>query len=84
MVVLYFDWEYIWRGGVREKYYIMMVLVDLTENEIRKYTSKAADVTFDMEMDYGIRFSPVIENEAHFTKWVDSLPYYKNVSEEGV
>ncbi|MCH1971984.1 hypothetical protein MCI89_06465 [Muricomes sp. OA1] len=62
----------------------MMVLVDLTENEIRKYTSKAADVTFDMEMDYGIRFSPVIENEAHFTKWVDSLPYYKNVSEEGV
>ncbi|WP_373212264.1 nucleotidyltransferase domain-containing protein [Ruminococcus sp. 5_1_39BFAA] len=62
----------------------IMVLTDYSEDEIRRITSAVADLSFDMEMDYGIRFSPVIENEDHFTKWVKYLPYYRNVSEEGV
>lgn len=62
----------------------IMILTDYSDAEIRRITSAVADLSFHIEMDYGIRFSPVIENENHFTKWVNYLPYYRNVSEEGV
>ena len=33
---------------------------------------------------YGVDISPVITNTEHFNYWVDNLPYYRNVRDEGV
>ena len=62
----------------------IMILVDLSETEIKKFENRVYDVAFEIEMDTGVDISPVIKNKNQFEFWVDTLPYYKNVREEGV
>ena len=62
----------------------IMILVDLPETEIKKIENDVYDVAFEMEINTGINISPVIKNRAQFEYWVDTLPFYKNIKEEGV
>lgn len=62
----------------------VMILVDLTEEEIKKIESDVYDLAFEIEMNTGIDFSPVIKSNAQYEYWADVLPYYRNVREEGV
>ena len=62
----------------------IMILVDLSETEIKKFENRVYDVAFEIEMDTGVDISPVIKNKNQFEYWVVTLPYYKNVREEGV
>ena len=62
----------------------IMILVDLPEVEIKKIENRVYDVAFEIEMDTGVDISPVIKNKDQFEYWADTLPYYRNVREEGV
>lgn len=62
----------------------VMILVKISENNIRDYTDDVADCAFEYLMKYGVDISPVVKNEEHFNYWVDSLPYYRNIRDEGV
>jgi len=62
----------------------IMLLVKLSEEEIRKFRNDVSDCAFEYLIKYGIDLSPVIMNETHFNYWVDSVPYYRNVRDEGV
>lgn len=62
----------------------IMILVDLPEAEIKKIENDIYDVAFEIEINTGINISPVIKNRAQFEYWVDTLPYYRNVRDEGV
>ncbi len=62
----------------------VMILVNVEESKISQYMDQVADCAFDYFMKYGVDISPVIKNEEHFNEWVDSLPYYRNVRNEGV
>lgn len=35
-------------------------------------------------MKYGVDISPVITNIDHFDYWVDNMPFYRNIRDEGV
>ena len=35
-------------------------------------------------MNTGIVLSPVIKNEEQYEYWVDTLPFYRNVRDEGI
>jgi hypothetical protein len=35
-------------------------------------------------MKYGVDISPVVNNHEHFEYWVDTLPYFRNVRDEGL
>lgn len=61
-----------------------MVLVNLLLEEIEKIEEAIFDLVFDMEMEHGIHISPIIKNEEQFEYWVDILPFYRNVRNEGV
>ena len=61
----------------------VMILVSLEEEEIKKISDWISDLAFDFMMKYGIDISPVITNIDHFNYWVDNLPYYRNVRDEG-
>jgi len=39
---------------------------------------------FEVEMSTGIELSPIIKNEEQYEYWVDTLPFYRNVRDEGV
>ena len=62
----------------------VMILVTLTEERIKKISDEISDMAFEYLMKFGVDISPVITNIDHFNYWVDNLPYYRNVRDEGV
>lgn len=62
----------------------IMVLVKTPEDRIRMYMDQVSDCAFEYLMKYEIDISPVVKNEEHFNYWVDNLPYYRNIRDEGV
>ena len=62
----------------------IMLLVSLGEEEIKKISDQISDLAFDFMMKYGVDISPIITNIDHFNYWVDNLPFYRNVRDEGV
>lgn len=62
----------------------VMVLVKFSPEEIEKIEESVFDLAFDIEMEHGIHISPIIKNEDQFEYWVDVLPFYRNVRNEGV
>ena len=66
------------RGDFRENSDIdIMILVKMSDEEIRL-------VKNDIEINTGIEFSPIIKNEDQYEYWIDTLPFYRNVRDEGV
>jgi hypothetical protein len=59
-------------------------MVKISEEHIRDYADEVSDCAFDYLMKYGVDISPVVKNESHFNYWVENLPYYRNVRDEGV
>ena len=66
------------RGDFRENSDIdIMILVKMSDEEIY-------DLAFEFEINTGIEFSPIIKNEDQYEYWIDTLPFYRNVRDEGV
>lgn len=62
----------------------IMILVTLSVEEIKKVENQVFDCAFEIEMTYGVDISPIIKNETHYEYWVDTLPFYRNIQQEGV
>ncbi len=81
-VILYGSYA---RGDFQEESDIdIMILLDLSDLEIKKYRHELSEVTFDYNMDYDIDIKPIAKNKEHFKKWASVYPFYANVSQEGV
>ena len=62
----------------------IMILLDLSDIDIKKYRHQLLDMTFDFNMDYDVDIKPIAKSEEHYRKWVDNYPFYSNVNREGV
>ena len=64
----------------------IMILTDLTDDEIVKYRSEIYDIAYNIEWDnnFEIYLSPLVENIDKFNYWVDYLLFYMNVQKEGI
>ena len=62
----------------------IMILLDLSNVDIKKYRHQLSDMTFDFNMDYDVDIKPIAKSEEHYRKWVDNYPFYSNVNREGV
>lgn len=81
-VILYGSYA---RGDFNEHSDIdIMLLVDLSDEEIKKYADQVTDVTFDMNLDNDIMIMPIVKNVEHFNYWVQAYPFYTNIKKEGV
>ena len=56
----------------------------MSDEEIRLVKNDIYDLAFEFEINTGIEISPVIKNEDQYEYWVDTLPFYRNVRDEGV
>ncbi len=73
------------RGDYNENSDIdVMILVALSESQIKQSENRIYDNAFDLELKYGKILSPVIKNQDFFEYWSDTLPFYRNVKTEGV
>jgi len=62
----------------------IMILTDLTNDEILEYRTKVSDFAYDIELENNVMFSPLIKNIDRFNYWLDVQPFYQNVLREGV
>lgn len=73
------------RGDNREDSDIdIMILVDLTDIEIKEKGNELSEVTFDFSYDYNLQIMPIVKNQGHFNKWINAYPFYNNVRREGI
>ena len=81
-VILYGSYA---RGDYTENSDIdIMVLLDLSDMDIKKYRHELSGMTYDFNMDYDLDIKPIVKNKEHFNKWVDVYPFYTNIEKEGV
>lgn len=62
----------------------IMILTDLSFEEIEDYRDKISDIAYDIELNTGIILSPVIKNIEKYNSRVSFVPFFKNVEKEGV
>lgn len=62
----------------------IMILVDLTEQEIVDKSHRLSDVTFEYNFDKDLKIMPIVKNADHFNKWLCAYPFYYNVKKEGI
>lgn len=62
----------------------IMVLLDLSDLELKEYSQKLFYMTYDFNLDNDIDIKPIAKSEEHFKKWVVDYPFYANVYREGV
>ena len=64
----------------------IMILTDLSDDEIDEYRKKISYLAYDIEEenDFDIMISPLIKNIDKFNYWLDALPFYMNVKKDGV
>lgn len=62
----------------------IMILVNLSDDEIRKYANQLSLATFDINLDNNLMIMPIVKNTNHFKKWIQSYPFYRNIDQEGV
>ena len=75
------------RGDYNESSDIdIMILTDLTNDEIEEYRTKIYDYAYDIEEanNFDIWLSPLIKNIDIYNYWLEALPFYMNVQKEGV
>ena len=62
----------------------LMILVKRKPEEVHLIENQIYDMAFDIELETGIDISPLIKSADQFNYWVDVLPFYRNVQNEGV
>ena len=73
------------RGTATEESDIdIMVLVDGTAQELRTFEDQLSDVSTDISIKYFKVFSIIDISYQEYMRWMNTLPFYRNVSQEGV
>lgn len=73
------------RGTAMEESDIdIMVLIDGTAQELRTFEDQLSDVSADISIKYFKVFSIMDISYQEYMRWMNTLPFYKNVSQEGV
>ena len=81
-VILYGSYA---RGDFRSDSDIdIMILVDLSDDEIRRKSRILSDITFDYNFDNDISIMPIVKNTSHFNQWLRAYPFYNAIRKEGV
>ena len=62
----------------------IMILADLSFEEIENYRDQISDIAYDIELDTGIILSPIIKDIRTYNNRVKFVPFYKNVQKEGI
>lgn len=62
----------------------IMVLIEGTDEELRRYEEKLGDVSTDLSLKYLRVFSIIDVKYQEYMEWRTISPFYKNVDKEGV
>ena len=81
-VILYGSYA---RGDFTEESDIdIMILSDLTDEELKEYGTILSYMTYDFNTDNELEIMPYVKEKEHYTKWIENYPFYSNIHREGV
>ena len=73
------------RGDYREDSDVdIMILVDMSDLELKAYAQQLSYMTYDFNLDYTLDIKPIAKSDAHFKKWIINYPFYSNIHKEGI
>ncbi len=73
------------RGDYKENSDLdIMILTDISENEIVERRTEIWDLASDIGLENDILISVLLKNVEDFNYWINTLPFYMNVEKEGV
>jgi len=56
----------------------IMILVDMSDLELKAYAQQLSYMTYDFNMDHDTDIKPIAKSEAHFNKWIVNYPFYSS------
>ena len=62
----------------------LMILIDMSDMELKAYSQKLTYMTYDFNMDNDLDIRPIAKSREHFEKWLVNYPFYANINREGV
>lgn len=62
----------------------IMILLDMSDLESKKYSQQLYYMTYDFNLDNDIDIKPIVKSEDFFKKWVVNYPFYTSIQKEGV
>ncbi|MDO4322103.1 MAG: nucleotidyltransferase domain-containing protein [Lachnospiraceae bacterium] len=62
----------------------IMLLIDGDNQELRLFEDKLSDISTDLSIKYSKVLSIIDISYQEYIRWIEILPFYRNVSEEGV
>ena len=62
----------------------IMVLADLSNEELEKMEKALWDIGWETGSEHDIMVSVFLKNTSHFFEWMDAMAYYRNINEDGV
>ncbi len=62
----------------------IMILLDISDLESKKYSQQLSYMTYDFNLDNDIDIKPIVKSEEFFKKWVINYPFYASIQREGV
>ena len=81
-VILYGSYA---RGDFRQDSDIdIMILLNMTELNIKAYRHQLSELTYDINEKYGCDINPIAKSLELFTQWEDAYPFYAYIKNEGI
>ena len=62
----------------------LFILVDAPREKIAAQNWHVGEIASELFMDYGIIVSPIVENRTYYQERIELLPFFSNISREGV
>lgn len=62
----------------------VMIIADISADEIKLHAKRLSDYSLDMDLKYNIVLSLVLQDKATFDRYKATYPYFKNIEKEGV
>lgn len=62
----------------------IMILLDMSDLELKKYSQQISYMTYDFNLDNDIDIKPIVKSESFFKKWSVNYPFYANIQKEGI
>lgn len=62
----------------------VMVLVNLTKEQLATYRRNVSDFSGDIDLRYGVLLSIKLQDLESYEKYGQTLPFFRNVAKEGI
>ncbi len=62
----------------------IMILVEDSEENIKKYEDCFLDIAFELSLKYDILLSIIFKSNNQYNRYLDILPFYMNIQREGI